>query len=435
MKQIALKSLVAAVAVLPWLSYAATEADVDNAFYPYKSGVPVHPAIKPGMVINKGNVASAKDALDPAMFQHIQDGWLEIAVGPTTSFDPSKNYVEATKKNLGKVKLGAKLGELTGYVAGRPFPEEPDSKDSRAGEKLAWNFKYFFNYGDNGSIGPFYWSFRDLNTGKVERRINFNFSFLNYKHRVTDAPTPDLAPNPSQFYRGIYAKVLEPLDIKDTQLLIHRFEDDSKRDEAYLYLGFQRRVRRLSTSQTSDAFLGTDLMIEDFEGYNGRISDQEWAYKGTANILAPYFNHDQQQLSNEFQESDGYRFLDVTGKGGCFPKATYQLRKSYVLEGKPLEPGHPVSRRVYYIDSQTFTIFRVMIYDKKGDLWKSFTVGKAHADHHLPQNKGSGAPLDDFFSMVDVQAKHCTTGQFKVRIGPKEAPVNLFTTQTMRGTS
>ena len=78
--------------------------------------------------------------------------------------------------------------------------------------------------------------------------------------------------------------MLEPQDLKDTQLLIQRNEDDLKLDDAYLYLGFQRRVRRLATGQTTDAFLGSDLMIEDFEGYNGRVSDMKWRYLGSKNI-------------------------------------------------------------------------------------------------------------------------------------------------------
>ena len=51
-----------------------------------------------------------------------------------------------------------------------------------------------------------------------------------------------------------------------------------------LYLGFQRRVRRLAQGQVTDSFLGSDLMIEDFEGYNGRVSDMKWTYKGTKNV-------------------------------------------------------------------------------------------------------------------------------------------------------
>lgn len=425
-------SLLAAVACSS-IALAATDADVDKSFFPYRNSVPAFPGIKPGLAIDKDNVDSFRNAVDPALYQHLKDGWLEIPVGPTTSLDLHPNYVDATRKNLNKVKLGAQPGEITGFVAGRPFPEEPDLKDPRAGEKLAWNFKYLINYGDNGAITPFYWTFRDLNSGKIERRLNFSFHFLNYKHRVIEPPLPEVTPNPSQLFRGIYAKVLEPLDVKNTQLLIQRFSDDLKRDDAYLYLGFQRRVRRLATGQVTDAFLGSDLMVEDFEGYNGRISDMVWTYKGTADMLAPFFNHNEQKLSDEFKEPDGYKFIAFGGKGGCFPIVSWQLRKMYVLEAKPVDPGHPISKRVYYVDSQTFTMSRTLIYDRKGELWKSFTVGKSLPDHHLPENKGSGAPVDDFFSMVDVQSKHCTTGQFKAHMGGKLTPVSLFSVQNMRG--
>ncbi|MEW8549000.1 MAG: hypothetical protein AB2533_00970, partial [Candidatus Thiodiazotropha endolucinida] len=31
----------------------------------------------------------------------------------------------------------------------------------------------------------------------------------------------------------------------------------------------------MASGQVTDAFLGSDVMIEDFEGYNGRINDME----------------------------------------------------------------------------------------------------------------------------------------------------------------
>ena len=69
-------------------------------------------------------------------------------------------------------------------------------------------------------------------------------------------PVPEFENNPAELFRSIYAKALEPFDIANTQLLIHRYKNDLKRDDAWLYLGFQRRVRRLATGQTTDAFPG-----------------------------------------------------------------------------------------------------------------------------------------------------------------------------------
>lgn len=408
--------------------------DIEESFYPYKSGVPEYAGLKAGMVINSANVDKFKDILDPVIFQQVKDGLYEFPVGETTSFDLNNSYVEATRKNLNKVTLGDNAGELQNFVAGRPFPGEPSVSDPRAGEKLAFNYKYGYNWGDSATILPLQWKMRDMTSGKVERSIKTVQHFLNWKHRVNQAPMPEFKNNPADLFRAIYIKVLEPFDVKNTQLLIHRYDDDTKVDNAWLYLGFQRRVRRLASGQITDSFLGSDLTIEDIEGYNGRISDMNWTYKGTKNLLLPFYNHNEQELGIEDSKKDGYRFIDFTGKGSCFPKVSWQLRKTYILEAAPKNKNHPLSKRVFHIDAQTFTLPRTLIYDRKGDLWKSFTITQAHPDHHLAKNKGSGVSIDDGFSMIDVQSSHCTTAEFRGEVDASLNPVKLFTVQNMRST-
>jgi len=415
---------------------AATEADVENSFNPYKAGMPSFAGLSAGTVINKGNVDKFKDVLGAGVYKLIKDGAFEMKVGPTTQFSISKAYVEATRNNLNKTRLGDKPGDMiSGYVAGRPFPEEPDAKDPRAGEKLAWNYKYGVNWGDGAIISPFYWKYKNMQSGQVEKTIKWDFHFLNFMHRTKDAPVPEITPNPSGIFRAIYVKAHEPQDLKNTQLLIQRFEDDAKLDDAYLYLGFQRRVRRLAQGQVTDAFLGSDLMIEDFEGYNGRVSDMKWTYKGTRNVMLPMWNHDELKLASDMPaEADGYKYVDFGGQGGCFAEGSWQLRKVYVLEAVPVNANHPVSKRVFYMDAQLQNLNGANeIYDRKGELWKVFMVGKSHADHHLPVNKGAGIGIDDAFSMVDLQSKHCTTGQFKGQVDPKKNPPRLFQVQNLRG--
>lgn len=432
-KKTLLSVALSSMALMSVSAQAATQQDLENSFYPYKKGLPQVAGVAPGMVISQGNVDSVKELLDPAMYQFVKNGDYTITVGATTSFDLHPSYVDATKASLGQVKLGAEPGLLEGSVAGRPFVEEPSMDDPRAGEKLAWNYKYGYNWGDSAAIYPFYWKYRDMNSGKVERTVKFNFHFLNFTRRTSQEPYPAITPNPSNLFRGIYVQVLEPFDVKNTQLLIHRYEDDLKRDNAYLYLGFQRRVRRLSTGQVTDAFLGSDIMIEDFEGYNGRISDMNWTFKGTKTMLLPMYNHNEMKLDTEtHQDEEGYQVVAFGGKGGCFPDITWQLRKVYVLESDPVDPNHPISKREHYIDAQTFTIPRNITYDRKGDMWKSWLIGQAHPDHHLPVNKGSGVAIDDAFSMVDMQANHCTTGQFKGQVDAKLSPESKFTVQNLR---
>lgn len=45
-------------------------------------------------------------------------------------------------------------------------------------------------------------------------------------------------------------------------------------------------------------------------------------------------------------------------------------------------------------------------------------MGQVHPDPHLPKNKGTGVAIDDSLSMIDVQAGHCTAGQFKGQVDP-----------------
>ena len=79
-------------------AYAATEADVENTFNPYKAGMPSFAGLKAGMTINKGNVDQFKDILGAGVFKLIKEGMFEMKVGPTTQFSISKAYIDAMVK-------------------------------------------------------------------------------------------------------------------------------------------------------------------------------------------------------------------------------------------------------------------------------------------------------------------------------------------------
>ena len=431
MRKTAMLLLAGSLATTPIAS--ANEAYIESTFFPYKDGFPTHDVATPGAVIDASNVDQASDVLDEAMIRFIKDGWTTIRVGEPFDIVLHEKFIDATRQHSAGVSLGDNPGEIFDFVAGRPFPAPPSLDDPRAGEKLAWNFRYSFNAGDGATIEPFHWTFRDMKSGKIQRQLKFRNFFYTFKHRVVQDPVPEVENNPSDLYRAQHLIVKEPLDVKDTQLLLHRFDDDLKRDNAWLYLGFQRRVRRLGTGQVTDAFLGSDIMIEDFEGYNARISDMNWEYKGDQVMLLPFFKHNDQPKSGELtNDPDGFDFIEHGGKGNCFANVEHHLRKVHVVEQTPKDPNHPVGRRLYYQDVQTGKWTLVLIYDRKGDLWKAFRLGTSHPEHHLPQNKDSGVALDDSVVMIDVQAQRCTTLQFKNIVSKGEISPNQFTVQTLR---
>ncbi|RTL47335.1 MAG: DUF1329 domain-containing protein [Rhodocyclaceae bacterium] len=411
---------------------AVTEAEIDQSFFPYKSQMPSFPGLTAGVVINKGNVQKFKDVIDSATFALIEKGQLEIPVEQTQSISLSPNYVAATKKFANQVKLGAQPGTIEGYVAGRPFPFKPEKSDPRAGEKLAFNYKYTQVVGDSGRIYPFPWVYKDYTTGKVERQIDFDFHFISLKHRTTQQPVADITPNPSNIYRNIYLKVLSPPDLKNTQLLIQRYDDDTKIDDSYLYLGFQRRVRRLATGQTTDSFLGSDLMIEDFEGYNGRVLDAEWKYLETKTMLMPVYRHSEWKNVGP-KDSDGYGMVTFHGQSECFPNVPWSLRQVHVLESVPTSPSSPIGKRLMYMDAQGTVFPMILIFDKKGTLWKRWMVSFSDSAYHAPVNKTAGIMIYTSASMLDVQAQHCSALSLKMQSEPNANPPSMFSVQYLRG--
>jgi hypothetical protein len=409
-----------------------TDTDVDLSFNPYQTGVPTFPGLSAGMTVDKTNVQKFKDLIDPATYALVEQGKRDIVIEDTHSIPLHPNYIAATKKHASQVALGAKKGTIEGYVAGRPFPSKPDKSDPRAGEKLAFNYKYTQIVGDSGRIYPFPWNYKDAKTGKIERTIEFDFHFISYKHRVAQTPVADIEPNPSKIFRGIYLKVNAPSDLKNTQLLIQRFDDDTKLDESYLYLGFQRRVRRLATGQTTDAFLGSDIMIEDFEGYNGRVLDMDWKYLDTKVMLMPVYRHSEWKQT-EPKDADGFGQVKFGGQGGCFANVPWSLRQVHVLEGVPTEKSSPIGKRTLYLDAQVSTFPIILIYDRKGELWKRWEVGFSDSAYHATPNKNAGIAIYSEANMIDVQAQHCTTFQPRMISDPALNPPSLFSVQNLRG--
>jgi len=384
-----------------------------------------------GTIINQANVDQFSEFLDQPVIDLLKKDLFSISVGEHFDMPLNKVFLEYTSKYKGTASLDATTGQMSNYQDGLPFPEEPSNNDPLAGLKLAWNMRYSYG-GDTSLVDPFIWDYINMETGKVERTLEFVGKILRYKHRLVLQPAPKLPKNPVNIFNGIYLQATEPFDLKNTQLLVHRLEDDSARERTWLYLSVQRRVRRLPAGQTTDAFLGSDIMIEDFLGYNGRINDMEWSYLGTQQLLAPFYKHNLSTKDIESQSSKGYKFGRFHGQGNCFPDVPWQLRELYVLEARPKSNHHPLSKRIFYVDSQTHIPIAGRYYDRSEKIWRIAISGFSHPDEHLGENKGSGVAIPSLISMIDIEAHHCTTLKMKTHINDKSIRQKDFTVQSLR---
>lgn len=372
---------------------------------------------EPGTVISSANVAEYRQVLDPDLADLIGQDWYAITVGEPLSFDPHPNFVAATQQYGGQAQLGDSDSQILNYTAGRPFPGELSTEDPRAGEKLAWNMRYAFA-ADSTIIPEMYWGYRDMRSQSIERTLTFNAQGMRYMYRHVHDPVPALPKNPYAVYSGITLEAEDPADVEGTKLLIYYNSDDNAEEQGWMYVPNLRRVRRVATTTRTDSFLGSDIMIEDFLGYTGRIKDMEWTFSGSTWILLPMYRHDLQQHAAQKARKYDYQFVEFTGQSGCFPQVSWQLRKAYILEGKPRRDDHPLSKRYFYVDAQTMSPILGKVYDRAGTLWKILMAGLAHPDYHLAENKGSGAPLLDSSAAIDLQNKHCTTLQMVTVTNP-----------------
>jgi hypothetical protein len=267
---------------------------------------------------------------------------------------------------------------------------------------------------------------------KLERTLSMFGAILRYKHRHSHDPIPELANNPADLYTALYLRVNSPQDIRNTQLLIHRAEKDTDPEQGWIYFNTQRRVKRIATGQKTDAFLGSDIMIEDFLGYNGRIMDMDWKLISSDELLLPKNAHNQLDLSQSVADDEGYKDVSFTGQGDCFPAVTWQLRKVYHLEATPKNKNHPLSKRHYILDAATYSPVLTRIYDRAGKLWKLAIAGVSHSDFHVEENREWHGAITDTVSMIDLQARHCTTLSIKSRMSPKPLENKMFTTAYLR---
>ena len=389
-----------------------------------------NPLLAAGATISNENVDQYARWLDEAVVEGLRAERFQITLGPELHFPTHPRYLKATEDNLDTTAIGQEPGELSGYLGGRPFTGL-NTQDPQAGIKAAWNMRYVYAP-DETETARFIWRYRNMKKDKLERTLTMYGAILRYTHRHSHDPVPSLESNPANLFSALYLRVGSPQDIRNTQLLIHRAEVDTEPEQAWMYLNTQRRVKRIGSGQKTDAFLGSDIMIEDFLGYNGRIVDMEWTYLGSEELLLPMYAHNQLDLAQQEPDKDGYRDIAFAGKGSCFPNVTWQLRKVHRLEAVPKDPGHPLSRRHYVIDAATFSPMLTRIYDRTGELWKLGISSVSHSGFHAPANEAWQGAITDGVSMIDLQAEHCTTLTLKSRLANKPLRHKSFTTSYLR---
>jgi hypothetical protein len=197
-------------------------------------------------------------------------------------------------------------------------------------------------------------------------------------------------------------------------VLNNRYQAMETPDDSYMYLPELRRVRRISVSNRSDAFWGSDFDLDSLWGFNAKVS--YWTFRllaekeilGTMHI-GKYGDH-----SVWCAPRDGKS--GVLAFSPC--NIDWEKRPVWVVEALPTAYSqYAFSKRILYIDKDTLAPIIMDAYDQGGELWKVFWnmfdyTKKPYEGY--PTKPISGAkynyedewPFDPYGMMMDVQTAH-----------------------------
>ena len=145
----------------------------------------------------------------------------------------------------------------------------------------------------------------------------------------------------------------EPRDVKGTAFLV--FTKKVGNDDQWLYLPALKRVKRISSSNKSGPFVGSEFAYED--------------------------------LSSQEVEKYTYRYLKEEAVDGM---------PSYVIERIPVDKKSGYTKQISWIDKEEYRTLRTDYYDRKGELLKTF-VAKGYKTY------GKNYWRADSFTMSNVQ--------------------------------
>lgn len=196
--------------------------------------------------------------------------------------------------------------------------------------------------------------------GAIERSITLFFHrvYLSHLPMLADQDYRMQVSDSDRILYKDYLELSEPFDVAGLRMVVERSLDAHEEDQVNSYLPQERRVRRLSSRERADSWLGTDYTLDDFDAFSGRVLDYDWTLLGQKSILV---------VANS--NHDAARYF---GPLSNIPHDRWQLRECYVVEAVPTWDGHPYAARIMFIDKQTSLTRLAFIVDREDRLWKIF---------------------------------------------------------------
>jgi len=302
--------------------------------------------------VNSQNLAQHQTQLPEGLKRLLEqnpDYFLNVYPTRRSAAAPQRIY-DATRFNAERAELISGGNGVEGVASGIPFPLP------QTGQEAIWNhimryrgdqIRFVTNQAAVLSSGAF-------NLLKLERDIYFVYG--------RDGVTPQDLDNTLFYYKY---KVVAPSKLAGSALVIQETLDQILAiRKAWRFNRGERRVRRLPMLAYDSLQPDTNGMAtaDQVDSYNGAPDRYEWTLVGKQEMLVPYNSYAVHQK--------GIAYDTILGDNTVNPELLrYELHRVWIVEAD-LRKGfsHPLAKRRFYIDEDSWQILAVDLYDKSGTL-------------------------------------------------------------------
>ena len=343
-------------------------------------------APQPGTHITYANWQSYKQFMPPAM-QALFTGdhfWkmpadVQMEVGATLPMPLPPAYLADTEKNARRATL-RKLPDAgyipQGYATGIPFPN-PLTQSALAPYAIFYDLYYHYNPRLQRSV---FCNYSGDSYGNFTASGQADVVYSQLTH-LSDPTMPTMIPTAGNYFFAKYIQQIAPEQGKYTTSLDLTYEDITKLDDIYTYLPSSRRPIRSSDAARCAPLQNSDFTWEDAAlGPPGFPQQFEIKYLGDQRILALVHAVPAalRQCGTSTQLPGDYYYPAAKGilPWGKPSLGKWELRNVYVIEMSRLpaySQSYCYSRRVLYIDKETFLPLAIELYDPQGGLFKFIT--------------------------------------------------------------
>lgn len=274
-----------------------------------------------------------------------------IPVYPSRRSHAAPQWVyDNTRKNDANARLSEDGNGIEGAFGGIPFPRPDSALEVYWNHVARWRGQFISNSGIDASV---------LGKGQITQISRVTEVKFNYYQPDGSADTLD-----NRLFL-LKSAITAPARLARSGVLVHEtLNQDEASRQAWVFDNGRRRVLRAPTLAFDMSVNNADglMTADDVDMVNGSPSRFDWKLVGKQEMLIPYNNYRLEQGDTETLLTPGHLNPDQT---------RFELHRVWVIEAtlKP-EWRHVYSRRVFYLDEDSWSVVIADQYDSSSKLWR-----------------------------------------------------------------